>query len=130
MITLAINWLIKPFTMAALAVLFFQYLFAGLIPAGDAQQYVAGLILLGAAPCTAMVFVWSQLTQGDPNYTLVQVSVNDLVMVAAFAPIGVAAGRDQDCHSVGNAGAVGGAVHRAAAAGRMVDAPAADGPWR
>lgn len=86
-ITLAINWLIKPFTMAALAVLFFQYLFAGLIPAGDAQQYVAGLILLGAAPCTAMVFVWSQLTQGDPNYTLVQVSVNDLVMVAAFAPI-------------------------------------------
>ena len=86
-ITLVINWLIKPFTMAALAVLFFQYLFAGLIPAGDAQQYVAGLILLGAAPCTAMVFVWSQLTQGDPNYTLVQVSVNDLVMVAAFAPI-------------------------------------------
>ncbi len=86
-ITLTINWLIKPFTMAALAVLFFEYLFAGLIPALDAQQYIAGLILLGAAPCTAMVFVWSQMTRGDPNYTLVQVSVNDLVMVVAFAPI-------------------------------------------
>ncbi len=86
-ITLTINWLIKPFTMAALAVLFFEYLFASLIPALDAQQYIAGLILLGAAPCTAMVFVWSQMTRGDPNYTLVQVSVNDLVMVVAFAPI-------------------------------------------
>ena len=86
-ITLAINWLIKPFTMAALAVLFFEYVFAGMIPPGDAQQYIAGLILLGAAPCTAMVFVWSQMTKGDPNYTLVQVSVNDLVMVVAFAPI-------------------------------------------
>ncbi|MGE6214008.1 ACR3 family arsenite efflux transporter, partial [Comamonas aquatica] len=86
-ITLAINWLIKPFTMAALAVLFFEYVFAGVIPSGDAQQYIAGLILLGAAPCTAMVFVWSQMTKGDPNYTLVQVSVNDLVMVVAFAPI-------------------------------------------
>ncbi|WOO32680.1 ACR3 family arsenite efflux transporter [Diaphorobacter limosus] len=86
-ITLTINWLIKPFTMAALAVLFFEYLLADLINPGDAQQYIAGLILLGAAPCTAMVFVWSQMTRGDPNYTLVQVSVNDLVMVVAFAPI-------------------------------------------
>ena len=86
-ITLVINWLIKPFTMAALAVLFFNHLFAGLIDPAKAPEYIAGLILLGAAPCTAMVFVWSQLTKGDPNYTLVQVSVNDLVMVVAFAPI-------------------------------------------
>jgi arsenite transporter len=86
-ITLVINWLIKPFTMAALAVLFFDYLYAGLMPRADAQEYIAGLILLGAAPCTAMVFVWSQMTRGDPAYTLVQVSVNDLVMIVAFAPI-------------------------------------------
>ena len=86
-ITLAVNWAIKPFTMAALAVLFFQGVFAGLIPPDDAQQYIAGLILLGAAPCTAMVFVWSQLTRGDAGYTLLQVSVNDAVMVVAFAPL-------------------------------------------
>jgi len=87
LITLVVNWLIKPFTMAALAVLFFQYVFAPWIPAEDATQYIAGLILLGAAPCTAMVFVWSQLTRGDETYTLLQVSVNDLIMVIAFAPI-------------------------------------------
>ena len=86
-ITIVVNWLVKPFTMAALAVLFFQYLFAGLISSGDAQQYIAGLILLGAAPCTAMVFVWSQMTRGDPAYTLVQVSVNDIIMIFAFAPL-------------------------------------------
>ena len=86
-ITLVVNWLIKPFTMAALGVLFFEYVFAGLIPSEDAQAYLAGVILLGAAPCTAMVFVWSNLTRGDPTYTLVQVSVNDLIMVVAFAPI-------------------------------------------
>jgi arsenite transporter len=86
-VTLVVNWLVKPFTMAALGVLFFEYVFAGLIPPDDAQAYLAGLILLGAAPCTAMVFVWSQLTRGDPTYTLVQVSVNDIVMVFAFAPI-------------------------------------------
>ncbi|MDR7126767.1 ACR3 family arsenite efflux transporter [Pseudotabrizicola sp. 4114] len=86
-ITLVINWLIKPFTMAALGVLFFQHLFAGLIDGSKAPEYIAGLILLGAAPCTAMVFVWSQMTKGDPNYTLVQVSLNDLIMVVAFAPI-------------------------------------------
>ncbi len=86
-ITLVINWLIKPFTMAALAVLFFNHLFAGWIDPVKAPEYIAGLILLGAAPCTAMVFVWSQLTKGDANYTLVQVSVNDLIMVVAFAPI-------------------------------------------
>ncbi len=86
-ITLVVNWLIKPFTMAALAVLFFEVVFADLIAPEDAQQYIAGLILLGAAPCTAMVFVWSQLTRGDESYTLLQVSVNDVVMVFAFAPI-------------------------------------------
>ena len=86
-ITLVVNWLIKPFTMAALGVLFFHHVFAGLIDPADAAQYIAGLILLGAAPCTAMVFVWSQLTRGDPNYTLVQVSLNDVIMVFAFAPI-------------------------------------------
>jgi ACR3 family arsenite transporter len=86
-VTIAVNWLIKPFTMAALGVLFFEYVFAPWIEPADAQQYIAGLILLGAAPCTAMVFVWSQLTRGDPNYTLVQVSVNDVIMVFAFAPL-------------------------------------------
>jgi arsenite transporter len=86
-ITLAVNWLIKPFTMAALGVLFFEYVFADLIDPADAGQYIAGLILLGAAPCTAMVFIWSQLTRGDANYTLVQVSLNDIIMIFAFAPI-------------------------------------------
>ncbi|MDN2579693.1 ACR3 family arsenite efflux transporter [Aquibium sp. ELW1220] len=86
-LTIVVNWLVKPFTMAALGVLFFEYLFAPLIEPADAQQYIAGLILLGAAPCTAMVFVWSQMTRGDPNYTLVQVSVNDIIMIFAFAPL-------------------------------------------
>lgn len=86
-ITLVVNWLIKPFTMAALGILFFQYLFAGLVDPQDAKEYIAGMILLGVAPCTAMVFVWSQLVRGDANYTLVQVSINDIIMVFAFAPI-------------------------------------------
>ncbi len=86
-ITLVVNWVIKPFTMAALGVLFFEYLFAGLVNPQDAKEYIAGMILLGAAPCTAMVFVWSQLVKGDANYTLVQVSVNDIIMLFAFAPI-------------------------------------------
>jgi arsenite transporter len=86
-ITLAVNWLIKPFTMAALGVLFFEVVFADMIAPQDAQEYIGGLILLGAAPCTAMVFVWSQLTRGDAAYTLVQVSVNDVIMIFAFAPI-------------------------------------------
>ncbi len=86
-LTLVINWLIKPFTMAALGVLFFQYLFAPFVDSQSAQEYIAGMILLGVAPCTAMVFVWSQLVKGDANYTLVQVSVNDLIMVVAFVPI-------------------------------------------
>lgn len=86
-ITLVVNWLVKPFSMALLGVLFFEYVFADLVPADDAKSYIAGLILLGAAPCTAMVFVWSQLTKGDPAYTLAQVGVNDAVMVFAFGPI-------------------------------------------
>ena len=87
MLTLVVNWLIKPFTMAALGVLFFHYLFAPWVDPQSASEYIAGMILLGVAPCTAMVFVWSQLVKGDANYTLVQVSVNDVVMVFAFAPI-------------------------------------------
>jgi arsenite transporter len=86
-ITLVVNWLIKPFTMFVFAWLFLQVLFAPLIEAGLAREYVAGAILLGAAPCTAMVFVWSYLTRGDPAYTLVQVAINDLIMLFAFAPI-------------------------------------------
>ena len=86
-ITLVVNWLIKPFTMAALGVLFFEYIFAGLVDPADAKEYIAGMILLGVAPCTAMVFVWSQLVRGDANYTLVQVSINDIIMIFAFAPL-------------------------------------------
>ena len=86
-LTLAVNWLIKPFTMAALGWLFFRVIFADLVDPQSASEYIAGMILLGVAPCTAMVFVWSQLTRGDANYTLVQVSVNDLIMIFAFAPI-------------------------------------------
>lgn len=86
-ITLTINWLIKPFTMAALGVLLFEHIFTDLVNPETAKEYIAGMILLGVAPCTAMVFVWSQLTKGDANYTLVQVSINDIIMVFAFAPI-------------------------------------------
>jgi ACR3 family arsenite transporter len=86
-LTLTVNWLVKPFTMAALGVLFFEHVFAPWVDPQDASEYIAGMILLGVAPCTAMVFVWSQLVKGDPGYTLVQVSVNDIVMVFAFAPI-------------------------------------------
>jgi ACR3 family arsenite transporter len=86
-ITLVVNWLIKPFTMAALGILFFEHVFAGLVDPQTAREYIAGMILLGVAPCTAMVFVWSQLVRGDANYTLVQVSLNDIIMVFAFAPL-------------------------------------------
>ena len=86
-LTIIINWLVKPFTMAALGWLFFNYLFVDWVEPVSAQEYIAGMILLGVAPCTAMVFVWSQLTKGDANYTLVQVSVNNVIMIFAFAPI-------------------------------------------
>lgn len=85
--TIVVNWLIKPFTMALIGWLFFRFLFAAWVEPQTAQEYIAGMILLGVAPCTAMVFVWSQLVKGDPNYTLVQVSVNDIIMIFAFAPI-------------------------------------------
>jgi len=86
-ITLVVNWLVKPFTMAALGWLFFRVIFADWVAPQTATEYIAGMILLGVAPCTAMVFVWSHLTRGDANYTLVQVSVNDLIMIFAFAPL-------------------------------------------
>lgn len=86
-VTLVINWLVKPFSMAFFAWLFFRYFFSTWITPGEADQYIAGSIILAAAPCTAMVFVWSYLTDGDPAYTLVQVSVNDLIMLVLFAPI-------------------------------------------
>src|SRR5512142_1192786 len=86
-ITLVVNWLVKPFSMAFLGWLFFKHIFFPWIGPGLADQYVAGVIILAAAPCTAMVFVWSYLTDGDPAYTLVQVSVNDLIMLVLFAPV-------------------------------------------
>ena len=86
-LTLIINWLVKPFTMAFFAWIFFSKIFAAFIDPALAGEYIAGAILLGAAPCTAMVFVWSYLTDGDPNYTLMQVSVNDLIILIAFVPI-------------------------------------------
>ena len=86
-LTVVVNWLIKPFTMAFFAWLFFDHLYKAWITPEEADQYIAGAILLGAAPCTAMVFVWSYLTKGDANYTLVQVSVNDLILLIAFIPI-------------------------------------------
>ena len=85
-LTLVINWLIKPFTMAALGWLFFKGIFAEWVDPQTANEYIAGMILLGVAPCTAMVFVWSQLTKGDANYTLVQVSVNDIIMILRLLP--------------------------------------------
>ena len=87
LLTLGVNWLVKPFTMLFLGWLFFKILFSAWVDPGTAKEYIAGMILLGVAPCTAMVFVWSHMTRGDPNYTLVQVSLNDLIMIFAFAPI-------------------------------------------
>jgi ACR3 family arsenite transporter len=87
LVTLFVNWLVKPFSMAFFAWLFFRHVFSAWIPPNDADQYIAGAIILAAAPCTAMVFVWSHLSDGDPAYTLVQVAVNDLLMLLLFAPI-------------------------------------------
>jgi ACR3 family arsenite transporter len=87
LVTLFVNWLVKPFSMALIAWLFFRLIFSRWISAAEADQYIAGCIILAAAPCTAMVFVWSHLTDGDPAYTLVQVSVNDLIMLVLFAPL-------------------------------------------
>ena len=87
LVTLFINWVVKPFSMAFLAWVFFRFVFSAWMSPAEADQYIAGSIILAAAPCTAMVFVWSYLTDGDPAYTLVQVSVNDLIMLVLFAPI-------------------------------------------
>jgi ACR3 family arsenite transporter len=87
LVTLFVNWMVKPFSMALIAWLFFRFIFAPWISPADADQYIAGCIILAAAPCTAMVFVWSYLTEGDAAYTLVQVSVNDLIMLVLFAPV-------------------------------------------
>ena len=86
-VTLAVNWLVKPFSMALLAWVFVRHLFAPWLPAEQIDSYIAGLILLAAAPCTAMVFVWSRLTDGDPYFTLTQVALNDVIMIFAFAPV-------------------------------------------
>src|ERR1022692_541106 len=86
-VTLFVNWLVKPFSMAFLGWLFIRHLFAPMLPAGEIDSYIAGLILLAAAPCTAMVFVWSRLTGGNPLFTLSQVALNDTIMIFAFAPI-------------------------------------------
>ena len=86
-VTLFVNWLVKPFSMALLGWIFVRHLFAGWLPADQIDSYIAGLILLAAAPCTAMVFVWSQLCKGDPYFTLSQVALNDAIMVVAFAPV-------------------------------------------
>jgi arsenite transporter len=87
LLTIVVNWAIKPFTMAAIAVLFFKFFWADLVPAQTAEEVIAGMILLGVAPCTAMVFVWSQLVRGHAAYTLVQVSINDVILIFAFAPL-------------------------------------------
>jgi ACR3 family arsenite transporter len=86
-VTLFVNWLVKPFSMALFGWFFFRHVFSSLISPSEADQYIAGTIILAAAPCTAMVFVWSYLTDGDPAYTLIQVSLNDLIMLVLFAPI-------------------------------------------
>src|SRR5512132_1952711 len=86
-VTLFVNWLVKPFSMAFLGWLFIRHLFAPLLPAAQIDSYIAGLIILAAAPCTAMVFVWSRLTHGEPHFTLSQVALNDTIMIFAFAPI-------------------------------------------
>jgi len=86
-VTLTVNWLIKPFTMFGMAWLFFYVIFKAVIPEELGKEYLAGAVLLGAAPCTAMVFVWSHLTRGNPAYTLVQVAINDLIILVAFIPI-------------------------------------------
>ena len=86
-VTLFVNWLVKPFSMALLGWVFIRHWFAPMLPAEQLDSYIAGLILLAAAPCTAMVFVWSRLTNGDPLFTLSQVALNDAIMVFAFAPI-------------------------------------------
>ena len=117
LVTLFVNWLVKPFSMFALGWLFFQVLFLPLIGEELARQYTAGVVILAAAPCTAMVFVWSYLTDGDPAYTLVQVAVNDLIMLVLFAPLSAAGRRVRAGGAVQRAADGGGRIHRRAARG-------------
>ena len=122
-VTLFINWAVKPFSMAALGWLFIGYLFRPWLPAGQIDSYIAGLILLAAAPCTAMVFVWSNLSDGEPDFTLTQVALNDTIMVFAFAPIvGLLLGLVGHHGAVADAAAVGRPLHRRA--GRAGAGPA------
>ena len=114
-VTVGINWLVKPFSMALLGWLFIGWLFRPLLPAGQIDSYIAGLILLAAAPCTAMVFVWSNLTGGEPNFTLTQVALNDTIMVVRFCPDRRAIARPVVDHgAVGDVVPVGRALHRRA----------------
>ena len=114
-VTVGVNWLVKPFSMALLGWLFIGWLFRPLLPADQIDSYIAGLILLAAAPCTAMVFVWSNLVDGEPHFTLSQVALNDTIMVVAFAPIvGLLLGLSSITRAVGHAVAVGRALHRRA----------------
>ena len=111
--TVGINWLVKPFSMALLGWLFIGHLFRPLLPADQIDGYIAGLILLAAAPCTAMVFVWSNLVDGEPHFTLSQVALNDTIMVVAFAPlVGVAARPVVHHRAMEHAGSVGRALYR------------------
>ena len=136
-VTLFINWAVKPFSMAALGWLFIGYLFRPWLPAGQIDSYIAGLILLAAAPCTAMVFVWSNLSDGEPDFTLTQVALNDTIMVFAFAPIvGLLLGLVRHHRAVADAAAVGRPLHRragragAGAAQQRAVAQRAGGPRR
>ena len=114
-VTVGVNWLVKPFSMALLGWLFVGWLFRPWLPADQIDSYIAGLIILAAAPCTAMVFVWSNLTDGEPNFTLSQVALNDTIMVFAFAPIvGLAARSLRDHRAVADAVSVGRSLHRRA----------------
>jgi len=111
-VTVGINWLVKPFSMAILGWLLIGWLFRPLLPAVQIDSYIAGLILLAAAPCTAMVFVWSNLTDGEPNFTLTQVALNDTIMVFAFAPIvGLLLGLSFDHRSMDDVAPVGRPLH-------------------
>ena len=136
-VTLFINWAVKPFSMAALGWLFIGYLFRPWLPADQIDSYIAGLILLAAAPCTAMVFVWSNLSDGEPDFTLTQVALNDTIMVFAFAPDRRPAARPVGHHrAVADAAAVGRPLHRraggagAGAARQRAVAQRAGGPCR
>ena len=128
-VTLFVNWAVKPFSMALLGYVFIRQVFAPWLPADQIDSYIAGLILLAAAPCTAMVFVWSRLTGGHPLFTLSQVALNDTIMVFAFAPIVALLLHHR---AVGDAADLGGALHRNSGAARasVAGAPAQGGPGR